>query len=127
MQPNRAAGVTPSMASLRLFILATPILLAACSSTPSPLTTEPVRPGADQSAPVSAALPRATPSGSYDAAIAPDNEEKGSKVGSTVSGTGGQKTQKDKIVKDEAAAEVERARELKEQARQATEEKTSSQ
>jgi hypothetical protein len=115
------------MASLRLFILATPILLAACSSTPSPLMTEPVRPGADQSAPASAILPRAAPSGAYDASVGPDNEEKGSKVGATVSGSGGQKAQKDKVLKDESAADAEHARELKEQARQQSEEKTTSQ
>ncbi len=89
--------------------------------------TEPPRAGADQSAPASTSLPRATRAGSYDASIVPDNEEKGSKVGGTVSGSGGQKAQKDKVLKEESAADAEQARKLKEQARQQSEEKTSSQ
>jgi hypothetical protein len=116
------------MPNLRPFILAVPILLAACSSGHSPLLTEPLRHGADQAAPATTALPPPARAGTYDASIAPDNEQKGLTVGGIVPGTGGQKAQKEKELKEESALEAQHARELQEQAHQVnSDEKTTAQ
>jgi hypothetical protein len=75
------------------------------------------RPGADRSAPVTRTLPSATEQ-RYDPGIAPSNEEQGTTVGAIVTPTGGQRAQKEKDRKEQAALDAERARQSKELARQ---------
>lgn len=68
-------------------------VLAACSSTPSPLVSKGQRVGAEQSAAVMQTLPPPAGNRQYDAGVVPDNQEKGLRVGSVVTTTGGQKAQ----------------------------------
>jgi hypothetical protein len=103
--------------TLVLLAVAAPVLLAACDNGPSPLQLQSVRPGADRWAPVTRTLPSATEQ-RYDPGVAPSNEEKGSTVGAIVPPTGGQRAQKEKDRKEQAAIDAERARQSKELARQ---------
>jgi hypothetical protein len=103
--------------TISLLAAAAPLFLAACNNTPSPLVTEPLRAGAEKSVPVTQALPPAAEH-RYEPGIAPDNEEKGLKVGEVVAGTGGQEAQKEKERKEQAQIEAEQARRRAELARQ---------
>lgn len=94
------------------------VLLAGCSSTPSPLVSEPLRAGVDQSATVMQTLPPPASNRQYDPAIAPENEEKGQKVGAVVTTTGGQKTQKEKEKEERTAIEKDLDRKRADEARQ---------
>jgi hypothetical protein len=94
------------------------VLLAGCSSTPSPLVSQPVRSGVDQSATVTQTLPPAASNRQYDPGIAPENEEKGQKVGAVVTTKGGQKTQKEKEEEERAAIEKDQDRKRAAEARQ---------
>jgi hypothetical protein len=95
------------------------IQLAGCSSTPSPLVSQPQRAGAEQSAPLMQTLPPSARNRQYDPGVAPANEEKGQKVGTVVTTQGGQKTQQqDKEKEERAALEKEQARQRASQSRQ---------
>jgi hypothetical protein len=94
------------------------VLLAGCGSTPSPLVSEPPRTGADQSTTVMQTLPPPTSNRQYAPGIAPENEEKGQKVGAVVTTKGGQKTQKDKEMEERTAVEKEQDRQRANQTRQ---------
>ena len=100
-----------------LFAVAAPFLLAACDNGPSPLMTQPLRAGAEQSVPATKTLP---PPGQhqYEPGIAAENEERGLKLGELVSGKGGQQAQKEKELEMQAAADAEQARERAQLARQ---------
>ena len=102
---------------LTVLALCAPFVLAACASGPSPLLSEPVRPGVDKAVPQSASLPPA-PAGRYEPGIVPENEEEGATVGQLVADKGGQKAQKEKDKKEQAAVEADLARQRAEQARQ---------
>jgi hypothetical protein len=118
------------MPPLRIQFLSTSavILLAGCSSTPSPLASEPQRAGAEHSAIVLQTLPPPAKNRQYDPGVAPDNEDKGQKVGTVVTTTGGQKTQQEKEKEERDAVEKEQARQRADQARQLNaDERTSSQ
>jgi hypothetical protein len=93
------------------------LALAACSSGPSPIL-QPLRPGADQQAVATKGLAPPPATGHYDAAVAPDNEERGLKVGELVKGKGGQQAQKDADQKAKLELEATLAREREELARQ---------
>lgn len=101
----------------RLLAVAALLLLGACDNSPSPLLSKTARAGADQSAPVTRSLPPAMEQ-HYDPGVAPDNEEKGMRVGGVVAATGGQQAQKEKERKEQAALEAEQARHRQELARQ---------
>ena len=103
---------------LRLPAVLAAVLLAGCSSTPSPLVSEPVRTGADQSATVLQTLPPPASNRQYDPGIAPENEEKGRKVGAVVTTKGGQKTQKEKEEQERTAVEKDQDRQRANQVRQ---------
>jgi hypothetical protein len=103
--------------TLVLLAVAAPILLAACDNSPSPLPLQSVRSGADRWAPATRTLPPATEQ-RYDPGIAPSNEEKGTTIGTIIAPTGGQRAQKEKERKEQAAVDAERARQSKELARQ---------
>jgi|ERR1700722_7635287 hypothetical protein len=94
------------------------VLLAGCSSTPSPLVSEPQRTGADQSTTVLQTLPASASNRQYDPGIAPENEEKGQKVGAIVTTKGGQKTQKEKEEQERTAVEKDLDRKRADQTRQ---------
>lgn len=98
-------------------ILCASFLLAACDSGPSPLL-QPLRPGADQQAVATKGLAPPAGTGRYDAGVAPENEERGLKVGELVKGKGGQQAQKDADKKNEIEIEAKRAREREELSRQ---------
>ncbi len=85
-----------------VILSATLAALGGCSNTPSPLRSEPQRPGAEQSATVMQTLPPPARNRQYDPGVAPDNEEKGQRVGTIVTTKGGQKAQQEKE-KDERA------------------------
>lgn len=93
------------------------VLLAGCSSTPS-LVSEPARAGVDQSATVMQTLPPPASNRQYDPGIAPDNEEKGQKVGAVVTTKGGQKTQQEKAKEERATIEKDQDRKRADEARQ---------
>lgn len=103
--------------TISLLAVAVSVSLAACDNTPSPLMTESLRAGAEKSAPVAQTLPPAAER-RYEPGIAPDNEEKGVKVGEAVTSTGGQRAQKEKERKVQAEADAEQARQRAELARQ---------
>lgn len=98
-----------SLRILSLLPVAASLLLAACDNGPSPLVSQPLRPGADKSAPLVRNLPPPAPR-QYEPGIAPENEERGAKVGEVVNGSGGQQAQKAKEAKAQVAAEAERSR-----------------
>jgi hypothetical protein len=100
------------MASIRIQFLGAcaALVLVGCNNTPSPLVTEPIRPGAEQSATVMQTLPPPAPNRQYDPGVTVDNEEKGQKVGAIVTTTGGQKTQQEKANEERAALEKEQDR-----------------
>jgi hypothetical protein len=81
------------------------------------MMSTPLRAGADKSAPVTRTLPSAAQQ-RYEPGIAPDNEEKGMKLGAVVGESGGQQAQKEKARKAQAAAEAQEARQRDELARQ---------
>ncbi len=112
----RYAAMTPIR--LRFPAVLAAVLLAGCSSTPSPLVSEPQRTGADQSATVLQTLPPPASNRQYDPGIAPDNEEKGQKVGAVVTTKGGQKTQKEKENEERAAVEKDLDRKRADEVRQ---------
>jgi len=93
------------------------IALAACSDGPSPML-QPLRPGADQQAVATKGLAPPPAAGHYETDIAPENEERGLKVGELVKGKGGQQAQKDADQKAKLALEAKLARERAELARQ---------
>jgi len=103
---------------LRFSAVFAAVLLAGCSSTPSPLVSEPQRTGVDQSATVLQTLPPPASNRQYDPGIAPDNEDKGQKVGAVVTTKGGQKTQKEKDREAQAAVEKDLDRKRADDARQ---------
>jgi hypothetical protein len=92
-----------------LLAVAALLYLAACDNSPSPLMSQPMRAGADKSVPVSPALPPAAEQ-RYEPGIVSDNEEKETKVGAMVAGSGGQQAQKEKDRKARDAVEAEQAR-----------------
>ena len=94
------------------------VLLAGCSSTPSPLVSEPQRTGADQSVTVLQTLPSSASNRRYDPGIAPENEEKGQTVGAIVTTKGGQKTQQEKEKEERAAIEKDQDRKRADETRQ---------
>jgi hypothetical protein len=106
------------MRRFQLLSVCVAVLLAGCGSGPSPLVSDPLRRGADQSAVAMKSLPPPPRAGQYDPSVAPENEEKGQKVGEVVAKTGGQKTQQEKEKEERAAVEKEQARQRAEQARQ---------
>ena len=108
------------MASIRIHFLGAcaSLVLAGCSNTPSPLVTEPLRPGSEQSATVTPSLPAPARNRQYDPGVAPENEEKGQKVGTVVTTTGGQKTQQEKDKEERASLDKEQARQRADLARQ---------
>jgi hypothetical protein len=114
LEPRYAA-----MSSVRLLFLpaCAAVLLGGCSSTP-PLKSEPQRAGAEQSATVMQTLPPPAQNRQYDPGIAPDNEEKGQRVGTIVTTKGGQKTQQDKEKEERATLDKEQARQRADQVRQ---------
>lgn len=79
---------------------------------------QPLRPGADQQAVATKGLAPPASRGQYDAGVAPENEERGLKVGELVKGKGGQQAQKDADKKTEIEVETKRAREHEELMRQ---------
>jgi hypothetical protein len=103
--------------TLSLLALIAPLALGACDNSRSPLMSEPLREGADKSAAVTRTLPPAAEQ-RYEPGVAPDNEEKGMKLGAVVGEAGGQQAQKEKARKAQAAAEAEQARQRDELARQ---------
>lgn len=113
--------------TVTLFAVVAPLFLAACDNSPSPLAREPQRTGAEKSVPVGQRLPPPAQH-QYEPGIAPANEEKGLKVGEVVGGAGGQRAQKEKERKEQAAVEAEQARQRAELARQlSADDKTSTQ
>lgn len=98
-------------------ILCAGLALAACSSGPSPLL-QPLRPGADQQAVATKGLAPPATTRRYDTGVAPENEERGLKVGETVKGKGGQQAQKDADQKAKLELEAKLARERQELSRQ---------
>jgi outer membrane murein-binding lipoprotein Lpp len=92
-----------AMQPIRLFpAVFAAVLLAGCSSTPSPRASEPARAGVDQSATVLQTLPPPASNRQYDPGIAPDN----------------QKTQKEKDKEAQAAIEKDLDRKRADDARQ---------
>jgi hypothetical protein len=85
------------------------IQLAGCSSTPSADVSGQQRPGAEKSAPLMQTLPSPAGNRQYEQGIAPENEEKGQKIGTIVTTKGGQKSQQDKEKGERAALEKEQA------------------
>jgi len=63
-------------------------------------------------------LPPPASNRQYDPGIAPENEEKGQKVGAVVTTKGGQKTQKEKEAEERAAIEKDLDRKRAAEARQ---------
>jgi hypothetical protein len=63
-------------------------------------------------------LPPPASNRQYDPGIAPENEEKGQKVGAVVTTTGGQKTQKEKEKEERTAIEKDLDRKRADEARQ---------
>jgi hypothetical protein len=108
----------PSFRIQFLFTCAVILLAAGCSSTPAPLVSEPQRAGAEQSATVLRTLPPPARNRQYDPGVAPENEEKGQRVGAVVTTKGGQKAQRDKENEERSALEKEQARQRADQARQ---------
>jgi hypothetical protein len=100
-----------------VFAVAAPLLLAACDKGPSPLVTQPLRAGAEQSVPATKGLPPPAQH-QYEPGIAAENEERGLKVGELVTGKGGQEAQKKKELEVQAAADAEEARQRAQLARQ---------
>lgn len=116
------------MLRFQLLSVCSAILLAGCGSGPSPLASDPLRRGADQSAVAMKSLPPPVRAGQYDPSVAPENQEKGQKVGEIVAKTGGQKTQQEKEKEERAAVEKEQTRQRAERARQLnSDERTTSQ
>ena len=103
--------------SPRLLALIVPLVLAACDNSRSPLLSEPPRVGAEKAAAATTALPPAAQQ-RYEPGIAPDNEDKGMKLGAVVGEAGGQQVQKEKARKAQAASDAEQARQRDELARQ---------
>jgi hypothetical protein len=112
---------------LRFLAVCIPGLVAACSSSPSPLVSEPARPGADQAAPATTTLPSASASRQYDPGISAENPERGMKIGAVVAPTGGQKAQQEKAKKEQAALEAQQDKERQDQARQESPDQKTSQ
>jgi hypothetical protein len=102
------------------------IQLAGCSSTPSSPGSDPQRAGAEQSAPLLQTLPPPARNRQYDPGVAPENEERGQKIGTVVTTKGGQKTQQDKEKEERAALEKEQARQRANQSGQQSSERTTS-
>jgi len=75
------------------------------------------RAGADKAAPLVRSLPSAPPR-QYEPGIAPEDDERGAKVGQAVRGSGGQLAQKEKEARAQAAVEADLARQRDELARQ---------
>lgn len=100
------------MHHLRLFTaLLAAFLLAACSNDPSPLQRVPLRPGVDRQMGAVNFLPSARAPGGYDAAVAPENDARGTRVGAIVAHEGGQKAQKEEEAREVAKMEAQRAKE----------------
>ena len=67
----------------------------------TPVSSKQVRPGAERSVAVSAGLPSASGSRSYDTSVAPiDETRSGPQIGSIVAGKGGQKAQQEALAKE---------------------------
>jgi hypothetical protein len=76
----------------------------------SPLQTAPLRPGVDRQTTASG-LPPAPNRGSYDAGIAPADDNRSQPLGAIVPGKGGQKAQIEAAEKDRSQREAEREKE----------------
>ncbi|MBI3198915.1 MAG: hypothetical protein HYZ40_15695 [Rhodospirillales bacterium] len=93
-------------------------LLSGCGDGGLAPHLQGARPGADRSAPVLKALPPPDSARPHDAGVAPADETRaGAAVGSSVSGTGGQKAQKEEAEKQAA----EQSRKDRERAQRAAE------
>jgi hypothetical protein len=100
----------------RLLACVAGLLLTGCDSGPSPILTPP-RPGADRQ--IAAGSLRALPAADrhYDSSVAPTDETRDLRVGSSVSGKGGQKAQRETEEKERAAFLADRARARAEEGR----------
>jgi hypothetical protein len=93
------------------------LLLGGCDwlfGSSSPANTEKVRPGAERQVNATNTLPAARGAG-YDASVAPVDENRGFRIGSSVQAKGGQKAQKEALEK-EASERDAKAREERERA-----------
>src|SRR5476651_1620339 len=115
-QPEPRLSVMRIMVFRQLSLIAM-LVLGACDNSRPPLMSEPLRVGVDRSAAVAQSLPPPAQQ-RYKPGIAPDNEEKGMKLGAVVGESGGQQAQKEKARKAQAAAEAQEARQRDELARQ---------
>jgi len=76
----------------------------------SPLQSAPLRPGVDRQTTANG-LPPAPNRGSYDAGVAPAEDNRGQPLGTIVAGKGGQKAQIEAAEKDRSQREAEREKE----------------
>ena len=107
------------IAGLSLLSLGAAALLSGCGwfdGGAAPSHLQGARPGADRTAPVLKALPPPDSARPHETGVAPADETRsGAAVGSTVSGTGGQKVQKEEAGK-QADEQSRKAREARERA-----------